>query len=78
MPNKCVPEALTVECVEQGVSGPVGDAAAPVRLAALPVLVRLSAEGTLQEGSFNLIVIQIIFFHMNTKSTRLKGSNVHG
>ena len=51
MPNQCVPEALTVEGVEQGVSGPVGDAAAPVRLAALPVLVRLPAEGALQEGS---------------------------
>ena len=51
----CVPEALTVECVEQGVSGPVGDAAAPVRLAALSVLVRLPAEGALQEGSLGLM-----------------------
>ena len=55
MPNQCVPEALTVEGVEQGVSGPVGDAAAPVRLAALTVLVRLPSEGALQEVSLRLM-----------------------
>merc|ERR1719352_104818 len=42
-----IAEALAVQSVEEGVTGPVSNAAAPVSLTSLAVLVRLASKGTL-------------------------------
>merc|ERR1712172_422353 len=42
-----IAEALAVQSVEEGVTGPVSNAAAPMSLTSLAVLVRLAAKGTL-------------------------------
>merc|ERR1719278_2426196 len=47
-----IAEALAVQCVEERVAGPVSNAAAPVSLTSLSILVRLTTKGTLVDLSF--------------------------